>query len=125
MSKRPLIYHNEPVELDLGRYVEDSAMSVRLLNERGQTVAKVTACLAPHYTPPDGCIVVRNYSENAGMLIWLYDTGIVADALPVDTIMSGLVDFPVVRLSHETLADYFEQEATARFQRDITPPLYR
>lgn len=51
--------------LEWGRY-GDGSTALRLVDPNGLPIATVTVCL-PDLTPPEGVILVRDYSENEGM----------------------------------------------------------
>lgn len=53
---------------------------------------------------PTGCVAIKNYSENEGMLQAFISAGIVGE--PISFISSGFVRIPVCKLNEQKLAEF-------------------
>ena len=93
-------------------YYPNGNKSIRLIDTRdGSPVAKATTAVKGVKLPANQAMI-KNYTENTGMLKALQDSEVVGRI--VDTIQSGFVDIPVVTLS-EPLMERFRTEKHDRF----------
>lgn len=79
-----------------GRYSENNNLSVRIMNDSEGPICTVTVNLGRKIN--DDCIVVKDYSENEGMVNWLFDNEFIEDH-PVDIIDNGYVHCGVYKLT--------------------------
>lgn len=94
------IYHGETVRLKPGRY-SNGRLALRLFAVIGEPVATATVNI-PEADLADGEILVKDYSENEGMLAFLEENGLVEDTGRV--ISSGYVAVPVCKLKGPLVA---------------------
>ena len=77
------------------RYAEGNGIAIRLVDaEDGQPVAMAT--VNPTVRVPAGCVAIKNWSENAGMLAACAAAGLVADTGV--RISCGYASAPLCRL---------------------------
>lgn len=91
---------NEKAEVAFGRYQADGAVAIRLVSPEGEPLATATVCLVEYgFTPPAAYVVIKNYSENEGMLDCLVAEGVVK--APTEVIVAGPygTPFPVCELT--------------------------
>jgi hypothetical protein len=69
--------------------------------EDGEPIATATVWL-PNI--PAGCVAIKNYSENEGMLPALVSAGVVSK--PINYISSGFVTIPVCKLNEDRLVEF-------------------
>jgi hypothetical protein len=96
-----------PVVTTFKHYASGS-LALLLSTEEGEPWS-VASVAVPGYTPPEGAICIKNWSENEGMEDLLLRAGVIVGA-PLTHIPSGHVQIPVYRLSEQALA---EAEAVA------------
>lgn len=53
---------------------------------------------------PEGCMFVKDYSENQGVVSMLFNAGVI-EAEPVKTVRSGFVEISAYRLTEAALAE--------------------
>lgn len=88
------LYHFRTEYLDeygrviLGRY-GDGSIAIRLVGEYGELLSTPTAALQ-HHKPDEGNVLIKDYSQCAGMLENLNQLGIIGP--PLRTVRSGFVD---------------------------------
>ena len=87
-----------------GRYRDNGNRALEIINHAEGPIATVT--VNPGEPVENDCIAVKNYSENAGMLDFLRDNGIVGETVRV--INSGWVEIPVCRLTEKGLEIFGE-----------------
>lgn len=83
------------------RYAVNDRFALQLFSEIGELIAVATVNL-PDYDLPDGCVAVKNYSENEGMWEALVKAGII-EAEPRDFVNSGYVSIPIGVLTPRAL----------------------
>jgi hypothetical protein len=96
---------NYPCELRFARYHNTGNIAVQLVGcnpdgsdsriLHGEPVCTATTNIEPL---PDGCVAVKNYSENTGMVNTLTEAGLI-EAIPFGHIDSGFVRVPVHKLT--------------------------
>ena len=91
-------YLNEPAKLVFAFY-GDRSMAILLHAIDGEPLATATVCIADYgFTPPEGHVVVKDYSENEGMLACLIAQGVVT--APTEHIPGpNNITFPVCALT--------------------------
>jgi len=83
------------VTIEAGSYQHDGSLALRALTEDGEPLAVLTA-YSPYVKPEEGCIFLKSYSENAGLLETLTGLGLVK---PTGRFVEmGFVQVPEVRL---------------------------
>ena len=101
------------VQLD---YYPNGNKSIKLMDTRdGLPVATATVNLEDVKLSANE-VMVKDYSENKGMLRALRDSKVVENI--VDVIQSGYVDIPVVTLS-KSMMERFKNEKHDRFMADM------
>ena len=106
-------YLDEQGALEFGRYQADNSLSLRLceVGGFGEYLATATVCIiAYNYTPPEGHVVIKDYSENEGMLECLIAQGVVEPPTKVLLQPDTGVPFAVCKLTPEALMEAMEQE---------------
>lgn len=87
-------YCGEACRVVRARY-PSGRVALALFTDQGEPMAKVTVNLPDIPLAADE-VVVKDYQENAGMLAWLVDHGVVS--APVRMVRQGLQEFSVCRL---------------------------
>jgi hypothetical protein len=83
-------------QLLLDRYRE-GGLCLRLVNmDEFDRIAIATACL-PDDPPPPGCIYIKDYSENQGMLQTLCHAGVITDT--GERVSTGYTELAIARLA--------------------------
>ena len=59
-----------------GSYADGSAAFV--ISKNGEPWMKPTVCLAPGYTPPSDCILIKDWGENEGILASMFAADLIA-----------------------------------------------
>ena len=100
-------YVNEEVDVVLKEYTAGAkTLAILLLDpETGEEIAMPTAHVEGI---PEGCVAVKNYSENEGMLQALQQAGVIS--APVGQIPSGFVVLYICKLLVEEENDEQEGE---------------
>ncbi len=82
--------------IDFGRYSLDNSLAIQLVDaEDGQSVATATVCIKDSGIEKDE-VLIKDYSENEGMLKTLSDAGIVK---PTGRwVKTGFVEVPVAKI---------------------------
>ena len=96
---RKVNFHGRPRSIRWARYEQGNGMALVLMDPGGETYAKATVSLVgsqPHVELAPDEVVIKDYSENAGMLLALEDANVVQRT--GRTIRSGFVELPIVRL---------------------------
>lgn len=62
---------------------------------------------------PDGCMFIKDWSENMGMIEALKEAGVIAGD-PVVTTQSGFVTVKAYRLTDEAIAEYNQQKGNRK-----------
>ena len=97
-------------------YYPNGNKSIRLIDTRdGSPVAKATTNVEDVKLPANE-VMIKDYSENKGMLAALRDSKVVENI--VDVMQSGYVDIPVVTLS-KSMMERFKNEKHDRFMTDM------
>lgn len=91
---------DQPVAIRFATY-SNGQRAILLETLDGEPWATVTCAVSQPI--PDGCVAIKDYSENEGLLAVLIDSGIL-EPNPVAVIPSGYVSPPVHRLTREALA---------------------
>lgn len=86
---------NEDCTLAKGRYAATNGVSLQLMCEDGSLMAVATICLSG-VTLEEGEVIVKDYSENSGMLDALVKAGVVVDT--GRRVASGFINAPVCKL---------------------------
>jgi hypothetical protein len=74
----------------------DGNTAIQLVDaEDGAPIATATINV-PDAELPEDQVVIKDYSENAGMLDVLYEAGIISD--PIGFVMTGFVPSPICKL---------------------------
>ncbi len=75
--------------LQLGRYRVDQSPAIILIDAGGLPAMKATVCLVgQHLTPDEGCVFIKDYSENEGIFDALCKAGILTDTMMVVNVRS-------------------------------------
>jgi len=90
-----VLFLGEQCEVEIGRYQVGTLPYVALYCESGELMTMATVNI-PGANIPDGCVLVKDYSENTGMLVALQEAGIVGS--PVAYVNSGYVQIPACPL---------------------------
>ena len=98
-------------EMQLNRYTNGNKCISLVDTRDGSAVATATVNLDGVELPANE-VMVKDYSENKGMLRALRDSKVVENI--VDVIQSGYVDIPVVTLS-KSMMERFKNEKHNRF----------
>ena len=98
-------------ELQLNRYTNGNKCISLVDTRDGSAVATATVNLEGVELPANE-VMIKDYSENKGMLRALRDSKVVENI--VDVIQSGYVDIPVVTLS-KSMMERFKNEKHAKF----------
>lgn len=94
-------YLDQAVEIYPATYA-NGQLALELLDpETGERVVMATVAVGNKL--PSGCVAIKNYSENEGMLEALIAAGLVK--APVDWIRSGFVAIPVCPLVEGALEE--------------------
>ena len=103
-------------EMQLSHYTNGNK-AISLVDTRdGSPVATATVNIEGVELPANE-VMIKDYSENKGMLRALQDSNVVGRI--VDVIQSGYVDIPVVTLS-DNLMERFRCEQHDKFMADMT-----
>ena len=78
-----------------GKY-QNGNLGIEIWSCEEGPITKVT--VNPDVKVPKGCIAVKNYSENEGMVSWLVSEGLIEET-PIQIIVSGWVEIPIHRLT--------------------------
>lgn len=78
----------------VGTYEADGSPALEVWSQAGELLLRVTVCLEPHATPETGNVVIKDWSENAGIL----------DALGA----AEIVELPPVRTHKTRFVEAFE-----------------
>ena len=79
------------------KYIANGSLCIRLVDHiTNEPIATVTVYLST--SPPKGCIWIKNYSENRGMIIALIKAGVIY-SIPSTTIKSGYEDIGAYKLT--------------------------
>lgn len=114
LSSRPYI----GVHLVFQPYLDPAGgMAVRLLQDREHgDLATASVNLAGYgYTPSEGCVFLKSYSENSGLLESLLRAGVVEQTGRYAHV--GFVDVPEVRFINEWADSFAKAEKTGRKDR--------
>jgi len=83
-------------KIKIGKYKTEDQTSISLIDtEDGEPVAIATVCI-PKVKVNPGEVIIKNYSENEGILYVLIEAGIISE--PKRYIKTGYVDCPVCDL---------------------------
>lgn len=91
------------------RYEQGGSLALQLVDEEG-SIARATANLSNVNLAP-GEILIKDYSENEGMLAALITAGVVTDT--GRRIRSGHADIPVAKLAPEILEQWRQHQIKA------------
>ena len=87
-------YVNEDMRLtQIGMY-QDESPAYALYDKNGEEYATATVCI-PGATPPSGHVLIKNWSENEGILESLVSAGILQ---VVDSVPAGFVSAQLCKL---------------------------
>lgn len=89
-------YVSETVDLHREEYASGAPALVGLDPKTGEQVFVATANI-PGYIPPDGCVVIKDWSENEGVLAALALAGVIATP-PIAWVRAGYTEVAVCRL---------------------------
>jgi hypothetical protein len=96
MTEKIIQFKEWTCKLELGWYEHSGRIALDLIDaENGEPVATCTVNI-PDYDLPDGYVIIKDYSENEGMLDALMNAGIVGE--PKGWIQTGFVTVPVCKL---------------------------
>lgn len=91
------IYGNyEDCDFQVKRYVGTDNLCVEIWNPEDGCIIRAT--VNTEHKLPDDRIAIKNYSENAGMVKWLYANDIIEEH-PVQILDINFVEIPVHRLT--------------------------
>ncbi len=88
-------FNNFEVKISFGRYPNNRPYIILLDKKERNKILNCTVNL-PHDEIADDEVAVKNYSENAGMLSFLYENQIISK--PVRFIESGYVVIPICKI---------------------------
>ena len=91
---------NETVRIQFARY-PNGQLALQLVTEDGEPWLIATSATA--FPVPDGCIAVKNWSENDGVPDILVRGGVI-EGVPLASVASGFVSVPIYRLTAAALA---------------------
>lgn len=98
-------YYTGPAVVTFAGQYADGALAIKVAAPDGEALFTATVCVAEYgYTPPEGYVVVKNYSENVGVLDTLIVNGVVKPS-KVDVFGPNDVVFPVCELTDAALAE--------------------
>ena len=86
-------FNNSLCDVEFHHYPHNNQTAI-LLTENGLPVAKATICVDVEIGPDE--VVIKDYSENEGMLEALVNAGIVTQTNKI--VQSGFVNAPVAKL---------------------------
>lgn len=89
-----VVFHGESCRVVVGRYADLQHISLRLLDGEGLPMA--TASVNPSFLLEAGLVLIKNYSENAGILAALEAAGVVERS--GETVPLGFAEGHVCRL---------------------------
>lgn len=95
----------EDCYFEFGLYVDTSNLALSIVSESAGPVATVTTNVGRSFFP--SITAIKNYSENEGMLDWLYSMGFVKRE--VCKIEQGFVEIPVVELDLDLISEYTKE----------------
>jgi len=82
--------------VDLGRYTSNDRVSITLRDIRDNAVVAVASLNIPDIELGKDLVVIKNYSENEGVLNALIEAGVVSQ--PIAYIQTGYVSAPICKL---------------------------
>jgi len=95
MTNKKVIFNNYTCTLQFAQY-SNGRTAIELLDDKdGEPVATATVNL-PNVPLAHDHVMIKNYSENDGMLKTLMDAGIISE--PVNIVASGYILVPIVKL---------------------------
>lgn len=102
-----LKYYNGTVIIKLSRYANGN-LALSLFDARNFCpVLKATSNLGADIVESDGELVIKNYSENEGVLKFLQINGIVGEVLR--TAKSGFSEYPIVKINPIIFAEWLKE----------------
>ena len=69
-------YNGEEVQIQTGKYADNDRLAIQLVDEEGYPYLTATINI-PHAELKDNETLIKNWSENVGILSWLHEYGIV------------------------------------------------
>lgn len=91
-------FTEENCSFEMAYYSEPKNPALLIKGANGERIA--VASVNPPDKMPDGCIAVKNWSENSGMDTFLKKMGIIEET-PLCQLTSGFVQIPVYLLTKE------------------------
>lgn len=62
-------YYNGPAEIVFAGVYADQSLAIKIVSPEGEPLFTATVCIAEYgFTPGKGYVVIKNYSENEGVL---------------------------------------------------------
>jgi len=78
------------------RYYDNDRIAIVLIDATDKDTVAVATINVPKYPLKDGEVIIKNYSENEGMLQCLIKAGVIS--APVAYVQTGFVTCPVCKL---------------------------
>jgi hypothetical protein len=98
-------YYNGAAEVTFPGQYADGALAMKVTSLDGEPLFTATVCVVEYgYTPPPGYVVIKNYSENAGVLDTLIINGVVKPS-KVDVPGPNEIVFPICELTEAAMAE--------------------
>lgn len=95
-------FNNEKCKVKIGLYA-NGRLAIQLVDDEYRPFATSTVNL-PDKELEEGCVYIKDYSENEGMVEALKDAGIIEEV--VDQEISGFVTIPECKLTQEFIEKY-------------------
>lgn len=95
------LYKGWDCKVEVCRYSDNDRIAIKLVDDETYEPIAVATINVPEVELAKGVVVIKNYSENEGMLIALRNAGIVEEV--IGEISLGFVTAPVCKLSGEFL----------------------
>lgn len=83
-------------EIVKGRYADNDNLCLTLFNNELGPIARIT--VNTDVKLPDDRIAIKNYSENEGMVAWLFKNNLI-EKEPIRHVLQGYVEIPVHKLT--------------------------
>ncbi len=95
----------EDCYFEFGQYVDTNNLALTIVSDTEGPIATVTTNIGRNFGV--GITGIKNYSENEGMLDWLYAMGFIKRI--VAKIEQGFVEIPVVELDVDLISEYTKE----------------
>ena len=97
----------EDCYFEFGNYIDTNNLALTIMSDTEGPIATVTVNVGRSFEI--GVTAIKNYSENEGMLDWLYSMGFVKKVLY--NIEQGFVSIPVVELDLNLVSKFVKEGA--------------